>query len=224
MEPWGKPKDSQAQALYNPMASNEWRTLEEGGSRRVLVLRLGVWGLGVDAKSVRSVRKRSPCVRKRPPCVRKRPPCVRKRPRRKSSRNAELSSLFDSRLVLASQKCQQSQGSGGSWSRNTVVTFGLAFGPRVSTVSAVTGIGGVVVAKYCRHFWTCVWSSLLKSVNSHRDGGVVVAKCRTVVTFGLGRETQKRGERREEKRGREKREEKREERRERRAERREERG
>ena len=34
-------------------------------SRGVLVLRLGVWGLGVDAKSVRSVRKRSPCVRKR---------------------------------------------------------------------------------------------------------------------------------------------------------------
>ena len=53
-------------------------------SRRVLVLRLVVWGLGVDAKSVRSVRKR-------PRCVRKRSRCVRKRSRRKLSRSAELS-------------------------------------------------------------------------------------------------------------------------------------
>ena len=51
------------------------------------------------------------------------------------SRNAELSSLLDLRLVFASQKCR------------TVVTFGLAFGLRVSTVSTVTGIGGVLVAK-----------------------------------------------------------------------------
>ena len=34
----------------------------------------GVWGLGVDAKSVRNVRKRSPCFRKRP-----RPKIVAKR-------------------------------------------------------------------------------------------------------------------------------------------------
>ena len=53
-------------------------------SRRVLVLRLVVWGLGVDPKSVRSVRKR-------PRCVRKRSRCVRQRSRRKLSRNAELS-------------------------------------------------------------------------------------------------------------------------------------
>ena len=32
----------------------------------------------------------------------------------------------------------------------------------------------------CRHFWTCLVSSRLKSVNSHRDRGVVVAKPRTV--------------------------------------------
>ena len=45
------------------------------------------------------------------------------------SRNAELSSLFDSSRVFASQKCQQAQGSGGSWSRNAELS----------------------------HFWLCVW-------------------------------------------------------------------
>ena len=56
----------------------------------------------------------------------------------------------------------------------TVVTFGLVSGLRVSKVSTVTGIGGVVVAKP----GTVVTFGL-------RDGGVVVAKRRTVVTFGL---------------------------------------
>ena len=55
-----------------------------------------------------------------------------------------VSSLLDSSRVFASQKCQQSQGSGGSWSRN---------------------------AELCRHFWTRFGSSRLKSVNSHRDRG-----------------------------------------------------
>ena len=149
------------------------------GSRRVLVLRLGVWGLGVDANSVRSVRGR------------------------KSSPNAELSRFwaraaswrrkkvnshrdrgivvakrrtvlaFDSRLVLASQKCQRSQGSGGSRGREK---------------------------QNCRHLWTRVWSSVSKVSTVTGIGGVVVAKCRTVVTFGLGREAQKRGERRGEER------------------------
>ena len=73
------------------------------------------------------------------------------------SRNPELSSLLDSSRVFASQKCQQSQGSGGR-GRET---------------------------QNCRHFWTRLVSSRLKSVNSHRDRGVVVAKPRTVVTFGL---------------------------------------
>ena len=191
-------------------------------------------------------------------------------------RNAELSSLLDSPRVFASQKCQQSQGSGGRgcetqncrhfWtclgsSRLKSVnfrdrggrgcetqncrTFGLASGLRVSKVS-ISGIGGVVVAKpktvvtfglvsglrvskasisgiggswlrnaelsslldssrvfasqkcqfqgwggrcretqNCRHCWTRLGSSRLKSVNSHRDPGGVVAKRRTVVTFGL---------------------------------------
>ena len=43
----------------------------------------------------------------------------------------ELSSLLDSSRVVASQKCQQSQGSGGRFAkRRIVVTFGLAFGER----------------------------------------------------------------------------------------------
>ena len=48
-----------------------------------------------------------------------------------------------------SQKCQQSQGSGGVvvTKRRTVVNFGLDSRFRVSKVSIVIGIGGVVVAK-----------------------------------------------------------------------------
>ena len=98
--------------------------------------------------------------------------------------------------------------------RRILVTFGLAFGLRISRVSTVTRIGGswwlnaefsslldlrCVFAssrlksvntcgrekQNCRHFWTLVWSSRLKSVNGHRDQGVVVAKRRTVVAFGL---------------------------------------
>ena len=67
----------------------------------------------------------------------------------------------------------------------------------------------------CRHFWTRLASSQLKSVNSHRDRGVVVAKPRTVVTFGLAAGESK-GKRRKEKRkmrGEERRGEKREEKR-----------
>ena len=101
---------------------------------------------------------------------------------------AELSSLLDSSWVFASQKCQQTQGSQGSWSRSaelsyTVITFELVSGLRISKVSTDTGIAGVVVAKrrtvvYCHHFWTRLGSSRLKSVNSHRD------------RRGRGRETQ----------------------------------
>ena len=90
----------------------------------------------------------------------------------KSSRNAELSSLF---TFLALQKCQQSQGSGGVVvaKRRTVVTFGLVSFLRVSKVSTVTGIGGGRgrETQNCRHFWTRLGSSCLKSVNSHRDWG-----------------------------------------------------
>ena len=237
-------------------------------SRRVPVLRLGSRGPGSDARSLRCVRKASASVRKRSQAfasVRKCSQASAKRPqsvpgvsdlcrtcrRRKSSRNAELSSLFSFRIT----KVSTVTGIGGVVfaKRRTVVTFGLASGLRVSKVSTVTGIGGVVVAKRrtvvtfgifwtrlgssrlksvnsdrdqggrgretqnCRHFWTRLGSSRLKSVNSHGDpggswsrnaelstlldsprvfasqqcqqsqgsGGVVVAKRRTVVTFGL---------------------------------------
>ena len=165
--------------------------LRVGVFRRVLVLRLGVWGLGVDAKSVRSIAS----VRKRSPCVRG----VFASVRTKIVANAELSSLLDSRWVFAFQKCQH------------VVTFGLAFRLRVSTVSTVTGIEAVLVAQ-CRTVATfgLAFRLRLKRVNSHR---VLVAKRRTVVTFGLAfgeerkerREGEERRKRRKERRGEERR-------------------
>ena len=62
--------------------------------------------------------------------------------------NAELSSLLDLRLVLALQKRQQSQGSGGALLAEcrTAATFGLAIGPRIPKVSTVAGMVGVLVA------------------------------------------------------------------------------
>ena len=75
--------------------------------------------------------------------------------------------------------------------RRTEVTFGhgLGFGRRISKVSTLTkiwGVPGFETQNGC-HFWTwtCVWSSHLKSANTQRDCRVVIAKCRTVVTFGL---------------------------------------
>ena len=163
-------------------------------SRRVPVLRLGSRGPGGDARSLRlcspSVRKRSQAsasVRKRPQAFASVRECRRVSRivgSRKSSRNAELSSLFSL---------------------------------SVPTASTVTGIGGGRKTQTCRHFWTRLGSSRLKSVNGHRDrggswsqnadlssllgssrvfafqvstvtgigGGVVVAKRRPVVTFGL---------------------------------------
>ena len=106
--------------------------------------------------------------------------------------------------------------------RRNVVTFGLVSGLRVSKVSTVTcrdrgGPGRET--QNCRHFWTRLGSSRLKSVNGHMQGSgrswsrnaelsslldssrvfasqkcqrshagigaVLVAKRRTVVTFGL---------------------------------------
>ena len=73
--------------------------------------------------------------------------------------------------VSASQQCQQSQGSGGSWSRNPELSS-LLDSSRVvcvSKVSTVIGIGGVVLAKR-RIVVTCGLGCLrLNSVNSHRD-------------------------------------------------------
>ena len=124
-------------------------------------------------------------------------------------REAQNCRQFWSR-VFASQKCQQSQGSGGVVvaKRRTVVTLGLVSGLRVSKVSTVTGIP----------------SSRLKSVNSHRDPGGSwsrSAELSSLLALPLER-GERRGERREEKR--EMRGEKRDERRERKGERREERG
>ena len=56
--------------------------------------------------------------------------------------------------------------------RRTVVTFGLASGLRVSKVSTVTNRKGPACeTQNCRHFWTRVGSSRLKSVNSHTSEG-----------------------------------------------------
>ena len=132
-------------------------------SRRVLVLRLGVWGLGIDAKSLRSVRKLSQAsssVRRvftvssllDSRCVlfsrlksvnshsdlggrgRETQNCRRFWTRFGSSRLTSVNSLGDRGVVVAqrravvtfglalrfrvSKKCQQSQRSGGSCSRN----------------------------------------------------------------------------------------------------------
>ena len=72
------------------------------------------------------------------------------------------------RFLKKSQKCQQSQGSEGSWSRNAELSS-LLDARRV--LSTVTGIGGGRgrETQNCRHFWTRIGSSHLKSVNSHRD-------------------------------------------------------
>ena len=56
--------------------------------------------------------------------------------------------------------------------RRTVVTFGLVSGLCVSKVSTVTDRGGPGrETQHCRHFWTRLASSCLKSVNGHGSGG-----------------------------------------------------
>ena len=103
---------------------------------------------------------------------------------RKSSQNAELSSLFTLRV----SKVSTFTGIRGVVvaKRRTVFTFGLVSGLHVSKVSTVTGIRGGRgrEAQNCRHFWSRVFASQ-KCQQSQGSGGVVVAKRRTVVTFGL---------------------------------------
>ena len=166
-------------------------------SRRVPVLKLGSRGPGRDARPLRLC---SQSVRKRSQSVRGGSDMPERRTRRKSSRNAELSSLFTFRIT----KVSTVTGIGGVVvaKRRTVVTFGLVSGVRVSKVSTVTGIGGVVVAKPR----TVVTFGLVSSLRISKVstvtgiGGVVVAKPRTVVTFGLaaGERRKERGERRKE--------------------------
>ena len=97
------------------------------------------------------------------------------------SRNAELSSLFDSSRVFASQKCQPSQGSGGRGreTQNCRHFWLLLGSSRLKSVNRHRDRGGRGrETQNCRHFWTLLGSSRLKSVNRHRDPG------------GRGRETQ----------------------------------
>ena len=127
-------------------------------SRMVLVLRFESRGPGGDQESLRLCPQ---SIRKRPQAFASVAPPWQS----KWLRSAELSSLLDSRLVVASQKCQQLQGWGVlDAKRRTVVSFGLALGPRVSNVSTVAGMGGPGrETQNCRHFWTCGWSSHLKN-------------------------------------------------------------
>ena len=100
---------------------------------RVLVLRLGVWGLEVDAKSVRSARKRPQAFAS----VRKRPPCVHKRPRRETHDFR----LFWTRVASSRHKSVNSLRDRAGPGRETAI-FGLAWRLCISRVSTVTGIGG----------------------------------------------------------------------------------
>ena len=142
-------------------------------SRRVLVLRLGFWGLGLDATSVRSDRKRSPRVRKRP--------------RLKIAAKPRLVVTFGLALGLRVSKVSTVTTDPGVVfaKRRIVVTFGLALGLRVSKVTNSLRDWGVFAShkcqyrsggrvretQNCRHFWTPVGSSRLDSVNSHKGSG-----------------------------------------------------
>ena len=143
-------------------------------SRRVPVLRLGSRGPGGDARSLRLC---PPSVRKRLHASASVGEC------RASSGIANRRETQNCRhfLRLAFQKCQQSQGSGGSWSRNADLSSLLARlgSSRLKSVNSHRDRGGCGrETQICRHFWTRLGSSCLKSVNSHRDPG------------GCGRETQ----------------------------------
>ena len=99
---------------------------------------------------------------------------------RSLSQNADVSSLLDSRLVAASQKCQQSQGSGGSLSQNAKQSSDLD--SRLIAASQKwqlsQGSGGSWSQNADLSFWICVWSPRLKNANNHKDRA------------GPGRETQ----------------------------------
>ena len=99
----------------------------------------------MSAKRPQSVRKHPQSVSKRPQSVRGGSDMPESLQSPKSSRNAELSSLFTCRIT----KVSTVTGIGGVVvaKLRTFVTFGLVSGRRVSKVSTVTGIGGVVVAK-----------------------------------------------------------------------------
>ena len=89
-------------------------------SRRVLVLRLEVSGLGVDAKSVRSVRKRQPCVRDVSASVR-----AENRRETQDCRHF-WTRVWSSRLKRVNFR--KDWGGCGAAKCGIVLTFGLAFG------------------------------------------------------------------------------------------------
>ena len=101
--------------------------------------------------------------------------------RRKSSRNAELST-FGPVSGLRFSKASTVTGIGGVVvaRRRIVVTFGLVSGLRVSKVSTVTGLGGVVVAR----------RRIVVTVGL--VSGLRISKLSTVtgIRWGRGRETQ----------------------------------
>ena len=126
-------------------------------------------------------KSRCVCVRKAFASVCKLPRVSRVFGSRKSSRNAELSSLLDSRWVAASQKSQQSQD---RWSRNAELSSLLdsrwVFTSQKCQQSQ--GSGGVVAAKtqHCPHFWIGMGLHVSKVRTVRGIGGFEVAKRRTV--------------------------------------------
>ena len=130
-------------------------------SRRVPVLKLGSRGPGGDARSLRCVRKRSQSVRK----------ASTKRPQ-------AFASVRGGSDMPERRKKRKS-------SRNVELSSLFTF--RLTKVSTVTRIGGVVVAKR-RTFVTFGLVSRLRDSKVSIVtvmGGLVVAKPRTVVTFEL---------------------------------------
>ena len=81
-------------------------------------------------------------------------------------------------LSFVLQKCQPSQGSGGSWSRNAELSSLLDSSPG----------GPGRETQNCRHFWTRLRSQDVSKVSTVTGiGGVVVTKRRTAVTLLLER-------------------------------------
>ena len=173
-------------------------------SRRVPVLRLGSRGPGGNARSLRLCSQAFAIVRKGSQAFAVRRTCRRDENRREMQNCrhflrfalqkcqqsqgsggvvvAKPRTVVNFGLVFASQKCQQSQGSGGSWSRN----------PELSSL--------LESSRLFSHRDRGSWSrspELLSLMDSPRvfasqecqqsqgSGGVVVAKPRTVVTFGI---------------------------------------
>ena len=94
----------------------------------------------------------------------------------KSSRNAELSSLFTFRIT----KVSTVTGRGGGRGRETQNCRHFLASSRLKSVNRHTDQGGRGrKTQSCRHFWTRLESSRLKSVNSHRGGrGRETQNCR----------------------------------------------